>query len=84
MHDKEIEDIKNRLQVLEDMLTSKMREFKLDDRARVNDIMTKSYRLHRSAFEEFDALIKSEQFRIYSVQDLVSQAFWEFCQNHKD
>lgn len=78
--DKEIENIKERLSVLED----NKNDFKLDKRASENDIITRSYRVHKNAIIEFNNLINTDKFKIYNVQDLVSQAFWEFVNKYKE
>ena len=85
MDNDELLDIKKRLESLENKLlaSNSTDMFVLDKRAMNNDIITKSYRVHESAIKEFNTLIKTDKFKIYSVQDLVSQAFWEFCENHK-
>lgn len=77
--DDEIKEIKERLTILEQNKS----EFKLDNRASDNDIITKSYRVHKNAIDEFNKLISTNKFKIYNVQDLVSQAFWEFVEKYK-
>ena len=74
--EEEINNIKERLNALE----LNKNDFKLDKRASKADIITKSYRVHKDAIDEFNKLINSDKFKIYSVQDLVSQAFWEFAE----
>lgn len=78
--DEEIKEIKERLTILEQNKS----EFKLDNRASENDIITKSYRVHKNAIDEFNKLISTNKFKIYNVQDLVSQAFWEFVEKYKE
>lgn len=77
--DEEIKAIKERLSLLESVNNI---NFKLDERAASDDIITRSYRVHKSAIDVFNKLISKDEFKIYTVQDLVSQAFWEFCKKY--
>lgn len=79
--DEEIRIIKERLSLLENVDN---RNFKLDERAAKDDIITRSYRVHQSAIDMFNKLISKDEFKIYTVQDLVSQAFWEFCEKYNN
>lgn len=80
--EKEINNLKDRVDKLEnkDIKT----DFFLDERASENDIVGKSYRFHQSAVNEFNNLIRKKSLKIYTVQDLLSQALWEFCEKYKD
>lgn len=78
--DEEIKVIKERLDVLE----SNKSDFKLDTRASADDIITRSYRVHKNAVEQFNKLANSDRFKIYNVQDLISQALWEFVNRYSN
>ena len=78
--EKEILDLQKRVETLEGIKSS----FTLDDRACELDIIGKSYRFHKSAVDEFNRTISKKSLKIYSVQDLLSQALWEFCEKYKD
>ena len=74
----EISDIKARLHALE----LNRNDFKLDKRASTPDIITKSYRVHKDAIDAFNKLINTDKFKVYTVQDLVSQALWDFVNRY--
>lgn len=78
----EIEELKYRVDKLENKDINN--EFSLDIRATESDIIGKSYRFHQSAVDNFNELLKKKSFKIYTVQDLLSQALWEFCEKYKD
>lgn len=80
--EKEINNLKDRVNKLE--IKEVKADFLLDERAAENDIIGKSYRFHKSAVEEFNNLITKKSLKIYTVQDLLSQALWEFCEKYKD
>lgn len=74
----EISDIKARLHALE----LNRNDFQLDKRASTPDIITKSYRVHKDAIDAFNKLITTDKFKVYNVQDLVSQALWDFVNKY--
>lgn len=78
----EIKELKYRVDKLENKDINN--DFSLDIRATENDIVGKSYRFHQSAIDEFNELVKKKSFKIYTVQDLLSQALWEFYNKYKD
>lgn len=78
----EIEKLKYRVDKLENKDINN--DFSLDERAAESDIIGKSYRFHQSAINEFNELLKKKSFKIYTVQDLLSQALWEFYEKYKD
>lgn len=78
--EKEIEDLRERIKKIED----KKNTFILDYRASEDDIIGKSYRFHKNAIDEFNKTITKKNLKIYSVQDLLSQALWEFAERYKD
>ena len=80
--EKEIVTIKKRLSDLE--IISECNSFSLDERAFVKDIITRSYRIHKSALDEFDKLLEKRTFKAYTVQDILSQALWEFADKYKN
>ena len=78
----EINELKYRVMQLESKDISN--DFILDERAAESDIIGKSYRFHQSAVDDFNELLKKKTFKIYTVQDLLSQALWEFYKKYKD
>jgi len=79
--EEEINNIKYRLDTIEN---KGFKDFVLDKRATESDIISKSYRFHKSAVDEFNEIIKKKSLTIYTVQDLLSQALWEFCDKYKN
>lgn len=80
--EKEINILKDRVDKLENKDINT--DFILDGRAAESDIVGKSYRFHQSAVDNFNELLKKKTFKIYTVQDLLSQALWEFYKKYKD
>lgn len=78
--EEEIRLLKDRLDKLE---TRKKEDFKLDERVYIDDIITRSYRFHKTAIDSFNDIIKTDKLKIYNVQDLISQALWEFAEKYK-
>ena len=76
----EIELLKDRLDKLENR---EKESFKLDDRVYIDDIISRSYRFHKTAIDSFNEIIKMDKLKIYSVQDLISQALWDFANKYK-
>lgn len=79
--EEELKILKDRLDKLEN---ERKDDFKLDERVYVDDIITRSYRFHKTALDEFNKAIKTDKLKIYNVQDLISQALWEFAEKYKD
>lgn len=79
--EEDIKILKDRLDKLEN---NKKEEFKLDERVYIDDIISRSYRFHKTAIDNFNELIKKDKLKIYTVQDLISQALWEFAEKYKD
>lgn len=78
--EEEIRLLKDRLDKLE---ARKKEDFKLDERVYIDDIITRSYRFHKTAIDSFNDIIKTDKLKIYNVQDLISQALWEFAEKYK-
>lgn len=78
--EKEIENLRERIKKLENNKNT----FILDSRASEDDIIGKSYRFHKNAIDEFNKTIAKKNLKIYSVQDLLSQALWEFAERYND
>ena len=57
-------------------------DFTLDSRVLNNDIMTRSIKVSKASMEAFSA-VAEEKLSMYSKQDLISQALWEFVDKYK-
>lgn len=79
--EEEIKLLKYRLDKLEN---KEKEDFKLDERVYIDDIVSRSYRFHKTAIDSFNEVIKTDKLKIYSVQDLISQALWEFADKYKE
>ena len=83
----EIKILKEKIEMLEhriDNITCHESNFTLDKRATDDDLITRSYRIHKSAIDDFNKTISSNELKVFSVQDLVSQALWEFSEKYSD
>ena len=57
-------------------------DFELDSRVLNNDIMTRSIKVSKASMEAFSA-VAEKKLSMYSKQDLISQALWEFVDKYK-
>lgn len=82
--EEDIKTLKDRLDKIESERERKVESFKLDERVYIDDIISRSYRFHKTAIDSFNEVIQKDKLKIYNVQDLISQALWEFSEKYKN
>lgn len=86
--EKEIELLKKKVADIEDRYeidsNKNSNQIVIDSRLLKKDIITKSYRIHKTAYELFiDTIKNNPNLKCFTVQDLLSQALLEFADKYR-